>query len=191
MSTSEEKGLDRAAAASSNGTGGRVDFQTEIRGHRLAKLQALRQRGVEPYPVRYDRDATAGELQREFAGLAAGVYTSRVVRLAGRLLAERRHGGLDFADLRDETGAIQLMITRDQVGEQKLRDFSDLDLGDWIGVQGTVVASERGELSIRVADFQLLSKRIALLYASVEGFLELPLLGTVLEPPIRQRMEGK
>ena len=191
MSTSEEKGLDRAAATSSNGTGGRVDFQTEIRGHRLAKLQALRQRGVEPYPVRYDRDATAGELQREFAGLAAGVYTSRVVRLAGRLLAERRHGGLDFADLRDETGAIQLMITRDQVGEQKLRDFSDLDLGDWIGVQGTVVASERGELSIRVADFQLLSKRIALLYASVEGFLELPLLGTVLEPPIRQRMEGK
>ena len=91
MSTSEEKGLDRAAATSSNGTGGRLDFQTEIRGHRLAKLQALRQRGVEPYPVRYDRDATAGELQREFAGLAAGVYTGRVVRLAGRLLAERRH----------------------------------------------------------------------------------------------------
>ncbi len=160
MSTSEEKGLDRAAAAATNGAGGRLDFQTEIRGHRLTKLEALRQRGVEPYPVRFDRDATAGELQLEFVGLAAGVDTGRVVRLAGRLLGERRHGGLDFADLRDETGAIQLMITRDEVGEHKLHDFSDLDLGDWIGVQGTVVASEHGELSVRVTDFQLLSKSL-------------------------------
>ena len=61
-----------------------------------------------------------------------------VVRLAGRMLGERRHGGLDFADLRDETGAIQLLVTRDEVGDRRLHDFSDLDLGDWIGVEGTV-----------------------------------------------------
>ncbi len=160
MSTSEEQGLERAGAPSKDGAGGHADFQTEVRGHRLAKLEALRRRGVEPYPVRFDRDATTAELHREFDGLAAGADTGRVVRLAGRVLGERRHGGLDFADLRDETGAVQLMISRDEVGEQMLHEFSNLDLGDWIGVRGTVVASEHGELSIRVAEFELLSKSL-------------------------------
>ena len=82
------------------------------------------------------------------------------MRLAGRLMAQRRHGGLIFAELRDETGAIQLMVARDQVGEQPLRDFSDLDLGDWIGVWGTVVTSNHGELSVRLAGFELLSKSL-------------------------------
>ena len=100
------------------------------------------------------------QLQRQYAGLAAGTDTGRVVRLAGRLLGERRHGGLDFADLRDETGAIQLLVTRDEVGEQALQDFSDLDLGDWVGVEGTVVASDHGELSVRVKAFELLSKSL-------------------------------
>ena len=115
---------------------------------------------MEPYPVRFDRDATADQLQRQYAGLAPGTDTGRVVRLAGRMLGERRHGGLDFADLRDETGTIQLLVTRDEVGEQALKDFSDLDLGDWIGVEGTVVASDHGELSVRVAAFELLSKSL-------------------------------
>ncbi len=158
--TSDGESSDRVAAASTDGRAGHADFQAEVRGHRLAKLEALRERGVEPYPVRFDRNTTAGELHREFAGLPARADTGRVVRLAGRLLAERRHGGLDFADLRDETGSIQVMISRDEVGEEMLRDFSDLDLGDWIGVRGTVVASEHGELSIRVAGFELLSKSL-------------------------------
>ena len=104
---------------------------------------------MEPYPVRFDRDATAAQLQRQYAGLAPGTDTGRVVRLAGRMLGERRHGGLDFADLRDETGTIQLLVTRDEAGQQALKDFSDLDLGDWIGVEGTVMASDHGELSVR------------------------------------------
>ena len=110
--------------------------------------------------MRFDRDATADQLQRQYAGLAPGTDTGRVVRLAGRMLGERRHGGLDFADLRDETGTIQLLVTRDEAGQQALKDFSDLDLGDWIGVEGTVVASNHGELSVRVASFELLSKSL-------------------------------
>lgn len=179
MSASEEKGLgqatgaqDGAASAGENGAPEHRDFQIEIREHRLAKLQALRGRGVDPYPVRFDRDCTAAELHREYADLAPGADTGRVVRLAGRLLAQRRHGGLQFGDLRDETGAIQLMISRDHVGEQAMRDFSDLDLGDWIGVRGAVVASERGELSVRLDFFELLSKSLRALPSIHHGLTD-------------------
>ena len=138
----------------------RAGFQEETRAHRLEKLDRLRERGVEPYPVRFDRDSTAAEIHKEFDGLEAGSDTGKVVRLAGRVMGERLHGGLDFAELRDETGVVQLMITRDVVGSEALHDFSDLDLGDWIGVEGTVIASEHGELSVKLASFELLSKSL-------------------------------
>ncbi len=136
------------------------EFQEETRAHRLAKLEALRQRGIDPYPVRFDRDSSAAAIHEEFDGLAAGEDTGKVVRIAGRILGERRHGSLDFADLRDETGQIQLLVSADAVGEEGMHDFSDLDLGDWVGVEGTVIASDKGELSVRVAKYQLLSKSL-------------------------------
>src|ERR1700677_533355 len=103
-------------------------FQAGIRARRLQKLDALRERGVEPYPVRFDRDSTAAAIRLAHAELTAGTVTEATARLAGRLMAQRRHGGLIFAELRDETGVIQLMVARDQVGESALKDFSDLDL---------------------------------------------------------------
>jgi lysyl-tRNA synthetase, class II len=135
-------------------------FQAGIRARRLEKLEALRARGVEPYPVRFDRDSTAAAVRQAHPELTPGTVTGETVRCAGRLIAQRRHGGLIFAELRDETGTIQLMVSRDQVGEQPLEDFSDLDLGDWIGVWGTVVSSNHGELSVRLAGFELLSKSL-------------------------------
>ncbi len=154
------------------GDGRPLDFQHQIRERRLAKLDALRQRGVEPYPVRFDRDCTAAELHGQYRDLAPGIDTGRAVRLAGRLLAQRRHGGLDFGDLRDETGVIQLMISRDHVGDQAMRDFSELDLGDWIGASGTVATSEHGELSIRVDSFELLSKSLRALPSVHDGITD-------------------
>jgi lysyl-tRNA synthetase class 2 len=137
-----------------------VRFQAEIRARRLEKLEAQRERGVEPYPVRFDRDSTAAAVRHSHPELTPGTVTAETVRLAGRLMAQRRHGGLIFGELRDETGVIQLMVARDHVGEQPLEDFSDLDLGDWIGVWGTVVSSDHGELSVRLAGFELLSKSL-------------------------------
>jgi lysyl-tRNA synthetase, class II len=152
----EEERIDAEDAAPKEGR----EFQEATRAHRLAKLEALRARGIEPYPVRFDRDATAAAIREKHDGLAAGTDTGEVVHLAGRVMGERRHGGLDFADLRDETGEIQLIVERSEVGGEELHDFSDLDLGDWIGVEGTVVASNRGELSVRVDKFELLSKSL-------------------------------
>ena len=136
------------------------DFAEAERERRLAKLDGLRARGVDPYPVRFDRDATAAGLHERYADLAAGDETGDVVRVAGRVMAVRRHGGLDFADLLDETGSIQLLATRDELGDEALHDFSALDLGDWIGVEGEVIASATGELTVRIARAELLAKAL-------------------------------
>jgi lysyl-tRNA synthetase len=148
------------------------EFQEETRAHRLAKLDALRERGIEPYPVRFDRDSTAAAIRERHGSIAAGTDTGEVVHLAGRVMGERRHGGLDFADLQDETGTVQLIVTRGEVGGEGLHDFSDLDLGDWIGVEGTVVASDKGELSVRVDKFELLSKSLRALPDIRHGLID-------------------
>ena len=140
--------------------GGDSRFLQEERALRLAKLDAMRERGVEPYPVRFDRDHTAAEIHERFDELGPGADSGERVAIAGRVVALRRHGGLDFIDLRDETAKIQLIATRDELGEDALHDLNALDLGDWIGATGIVVTSRRGELSVRIESFQLLSKAL-------------------------------
>ena len=125
---------EKQEAAAGDGEGSR--FIHEERAHRLAKLDAMRERGVEPYPVRFDRDHTAAELHERFADLGPGADSGERVSVAGRVVALRRHGGLDFADLRDETAKIQLIATRDQLGEGVIDELNALDLGDWIGADG-------------------------------------------------------
>ena len=154
MATDEEK----QEADAGDGEGSR--FLQEERAHRLAKLDAMRERGVDPYPVRFDRDHTAAEIRERFADLGPGADSGEKVAIAGRVIALRRHGGLDFIDLRDETGKIQLIATRDELGEETLHDLNALDLGDWIGTEGVVVTSRRGELSVRIESFELLSKAL-------------------------------
>ncbi|HET6830525.1 MAG TPA: amino acid--tRNA ligase-related protein, partial [Solirubrobacterales bacterium] len=149
---------EKQEAAGASGEGSR--FLQEERAHRLAKLDAMRERGVDPYPVRFDRDHTTAEIRERFGELGPGTDSGERVRVAGRIVALRRHGGLDFLDLRDETGKIQLIATRDELGDNVLDALNALDLGDWIGVGGVVVTSRRGELSIRVESFELLSKSL-------------------------------
>lgn len=129
------------------------------RAQRIAKVEALRGAGVDPYPVRFDRTATAGELSERYQ-LESGSETSDIVRLAGRILLFRRQGKLTFASLRDATGSIQLFVSDDALGADTHAAFDDLDLGDWVGVEGTVMTTKRGELSVKVTAFALLSKAL-------------------------------
>jgi len=156
--TSADDGAGTSAEAGAEAD--REAFQEATRAHRLAKLEGLRGRGIEPYPGRFDRDATTAQVRERFADLGPGAATGETVHLAGRVVGERGHGGVSFADLRDETGEIQLMVTREGVGEQALEDFGDLDLGDWIGIEGEVVTTRRGELSVLVGGCALLAKSL-------------------------------
>ncbi len=127
---------------------------------RLGAVEAIRDAGGDPYPVRFDRDRTAASLHEEFGSLEPGTETGVTVRVAGRLLLIRRQGKLIFATLRDGTAAIQLFVSQAEVGEEGMAGFGGLDLGDWVGVEGEVMTTRRGELSVKVRSFSLLSKSL-------------------------------
>ncbi|HYH28281.1 MAG TPA: lysine--tRNA ligase [Actinomycetota bacterium] len=127
---------------------------------RRAKLERLRDRGIEPFALRYDRDSTAAELREKHGELEPGTDTGTTVRIAGRIVGLRRIGQLTFAVLRDGTGDIQLMLSEDALGPDGYAMLDDLDMGDWIGAQGEVVTTRRGELSVRPTEVTVLSKAL-------------------------------
>ena len=131
------------------------------RAQRLAKVEALRARGVDPYPVRFDRTLTVAEMRDRYdAQLEAGQELDAPERVAGRLMLIRRQGKLTFATMRDGTGSIQLFVSDDGLGEAGHNEFDQLDLGDWVGVEGAPMKTKRGELSVKVTAFTLLSKAL-------------------------------
>src|SRR5439155_1637266 len=130
------------------------------RARRLAKIEALRSQGRDPYPVRFDRTHTTAELHAAYGGIDAGAEVDDTVRVAGRLMLIRRQGKLTFATVRDGTGAVQLFVSRAVIGDERHAAFDDLDLGDWIGAEGTVMKTKKGELSVKITAFELLAKAL-------------------------------
>jgi lysyl-tRNA synthetase class 2 len=134
------------------------DVLAAERSHRLRKLARMRERGIEPYPVGYQRDHTAAQAREAFGALPADSETREEVRIAGRLMLIRRHGGLVFATLHDQTGEIQVLADRETLGHDAFAAVEELDRGDWVGAVGTVMTTHTGELTVRATEVRLLSK---------------------------------
>ncbi len=127
---------------------------------RLAKLDDMRAGGAEPYPYRFDRTHTLAEVRAEHGSLEAGTETDARVAVAGRMMLKREQGKLIFATLRDRSDELQLFISKATVGDDAFEFIANLDLGDWVGVGGVVMATRKGELSVKVETLQLLSKAV-------------------------------
>ncbi len=137
--------------------------ESELVRVRRAKLQKMKDSGAEPYKSAYASPgeiALSSDLREEYGPLEPGAGSGRQVAVAGRLMGRREHGKAAFADLQDSSGRIQLMLRQDVLGPDAFGDFAELDIGDWIGAAGEVVRSRRGELSIAVESFELLSKSL-------------------------------
>jgi lysyl-tRNA synthetase class 2 len=124
---------------------------------RIAKLEAFAERGP-AYPHRYDRTHTSAELHAREAELTAA---GTVVRIAGRIMAKRKAGKTIFLPLHDGPGLIQIYARRDDLGEDDFAFFKkNLDVGDIIGVEGTVFRTNTGELTVQVSGWELLAKSL-------------------------------
>ncbi len=128
---------------------------------RLAKRKRLLAAGTDPYPVAFPRTDTIAAVRARHPDLAADTATGDMVGVAGRVMLSRIGGKLCFATIRDGTGDIQVMISADRVGEDRLADWKhDVDIGDHVGVQGEVISSRTGELSVLAASFTITSKAL-------------------------------
>jgi lysyl-tRNA synthetase, class II len=128
----------------------------EVMRDRLKKLARLRELGVEPYSRGFKPTHTSVEAK---ALLGEGERTDPVA-VAGRLIVKRLLGGSAFGVLQDGVGRIQVMASRDVLGEASFDLFADLDTGDVIGVRGPVFRTRRGEVTVEVESFQLLTKSL-------------------------------
>ena len=131
---------------------------SEMMRVRREKMEDFRAMGVAPFGHRFDVADYAADLQKQYAYLEEDEEGGKT-RIAGRLMAIRGHGKASFSTLNDRTGNIQIYFKLDILGERKYKEeFKRLDIGDIVGVSGTVFKTRRGEVTVRVEDFELLSK---------------------------------
>jgi lysyl-tRNA synthetase class 2 len=130
------------------------------RARRLDLLAAMREAGANPYPYRFDRSHELREVRSTWGDLEAGTETADTVTVAGRLMLMRDSGKLIFATLRDRSGEVQLFISKAVVGDDAFDAVKQLDLGDWVGVSGTVMTTRKGELSVKAERIDLLAKAL-------------------------------
>lgn len=128
---------------------------------RLRTVDRLRGRGVEPYPVGFQPAASISEVRARAGDLAPDSRTGIVTSIAGRVMLNRVTGALVFATVRDATGDLQVMLTADTTGAAALAEWkSDVDLGDLVGITGTIVTTRRGELSVLVSEWLITAKAL-------------------------------
>ena len=135
--------------------------QDQIINERLRKIKELKQKGINPYPHKYEVKNTAKELQEKHKKLKPDSASSSKVRLAGRLLTIRDMGKISFGNLQDGSGKIQITLQKTKTPEKQIEFFKNyVDVGDFIGVEGTILRTKRGELSILCKDITILSKSV-------------------------------
>ncbi|WP_413200205.1 lysine--tRNA ligase [Nostoc piscinale] len=142
--------------------------EEDIRAARLEKVDQIKQLGANPYAYRWESTHNAAQLQEKFADLASGEEVDLEVAIAGRIMARRVFGKLAFFTLQDETGTIQLYLEKNRIQESMAEidaeAFNHLkqltDAGDILGVKGTIKRTEKGELSVYVKQYTILTKSL-------------------------------
>lgn len=109
-------------------------------------------------PYNYSKDSQAQDLKDQFQNLEAGDESGHIASVAGRVLLRRGQGKITFAKLVDSSGDIQLFAQQDNTPDYE--EFSNISLGDWVGVKGEVIKTKKGELSVRVSEWTLLAKAV-------------------------------
>jgi lysyl-tRNA synthetase, class II len=128
---------------------------------RRAKLRALRERGIDPYPNDFRPDHTTGEVHARYGALSdADLAVAPALAVAGRIVALRDFGKAAFLQLQDRAGRLQVHVRRDRLGDDRFEVYRLLDLGDVIGITGRPFRTRTGELTVEAADLRLLAKAL-------------------------------
>jgi lysyl-tRNA synthetase, class II len=129
---------------------------------RREKLKNLFNEGLDPFGKRFERTYTAEKMEVQFEGLTKEELEAKEIEvtIAGRIMTKRGKGKAGFAHLQDLTGQVQIYVRQDAVGEEQYAIFDTIDIGDIVGVTGTAFKTKVGELSVKVNEFELLTKSL-------------------------------
>ena len=177
----------------------------QIREQRLQKLKELREQGVDPYFNRFDPSHSIAQVIEEFGALTGEQLEGlgpdpdkKNFRLAGRLMLRREFGKASFAHLQDGTSRLQIYVQKQVVGEAAFSRFKKLlDLGDIIGVEGTLFRTKTNELTLAVQNFVLLTKSLQPLPEKYHGLTDIETryrqryLDLMVNPEVRQVFEAR
>jgi len=122
---------------------------------KIEKYKDFRERGIKNYDEKFEIDTLAEDIINSFED-----YEGKTVRLSGRIMALRTHGKASFSDIQDMSGKMQLYVKVDLIGEDRYELFTELDMGDIIGIEGEVFKTNRGQISVKVKEFKLLTKSL-------------------------------
>src|SRR3990167_3897858 len=137
--------------------------EDQIVESRIRKIEELRKKGINPYPYKYEVKNIALELQNKYKKLKADSKTTNKAKVAGRVMIKRDLGKISFATLQDSSGRIQIVSQQGKGGtnEKEFEFFKKyIDAGDFVGVEGRIIKTKTGELSILISKIELLSKAI-------------------------------
>ena len=134
-----------------------MDKKADLQQIRLGKLEKIRELGTEPYPYSFQRSHTVPEIFEQAEEL---LKNQEKITIAGRLLAVRGKGKVSFGNIQAQHKRIQIYVRLDAVGDSAFEMFKLCDIGDHLGVSGTLIHTKTGELTLRASSVSLLSKSI-------------------------------
>ncbi|WP_155287644.1 lysine--tRNA ligase [Lacticaseibacillus zhaodongensis] len=138
-----------------------VHMNDQMRARR-DKMEQLREAGVDPFGHRFDRTHNSQEIRDQFGDLTKEELEAKhaEVVIAGRMMSKRGKGKVGFADIQDRDGRIQIYVRKDMVGDENYMIFKKSDLGDILGINGDVIKTDMGELTVRASHITFLSKAL-------------------------------
>ncbi len=145
-----------------------------IKAEKRRKLHALREKGINPYPYSFDKTAHVEKLIADYSHLVAGEKKpENTFRIAGRLMTLRAMGKASFFNVQDETGSLQCYVKVEELTETDRASFDLIDLGDIVGLDGYIFKSQKGELSLYIKSFQILTKTLEPLPEKFHGIQDI------------------
>lgn len=152
-----------------------IEELNDQRQVRRQKMEEIRNGGLDPFGARFERTHLSNELTAAYSELSKEELdeTSHVVKIAGRIMTKRGKGKAGFAHIQDLGGQIQIYVRQDAIGEDSYKLFTMADLGDIVGIEGTVFKTKVGELSIKVTEFTFLSKALRPLPEKFHGLQDI------------------
>ncbi|NJL99708.1 MAG: lysine--tRNA ligase [Synechococcaceae cyanobacterium SM2_3_2] len=174
----------------------------DLKVARLQKVEEMRNQGIQPYAYRFEITYVAGSLQKQFVALGDGEEDPTQVSVAGRILARRVFGKLAFFTLQDRSGVIQLYLDKQRInggmGEAAFDQLKKLtDAGDWLGVTGSLKRTDKGELSVVVDRYEMLTKSLLPLPDKWHGLKDVEkryrqrYVDLIVNPEVRQTLRTR